>query len=127
MVAQECTLSSLYLAPDRSCYVSICCLQTLDGVSTSGSWPALGEMSQKAKKEGEKSPDKVSGVPSPFLEQPLLLSALSSTATVSQQEMDKKGGGTEGVSTVNELSELEQQKLAGKKKGLFFLFITERF
>ena len=97
-----------------------------DGVSTSGSWPALGEMSQKAKREGERSPpEKAPGVPIPAgVEQFSSSVALSSMTASSSQEksvVEKKGSGGESVSP-GELLELEQQKLAGKRKGGWWWF-----
>lgn len=84
-------------------------------MSTSGSWPALGEMAQKAKREGEKSPP-VSGVS--LLESSAATPALADAAPPSQEKspVEKKGSGGEGISP-GELLDLEQQKLAGKKKG----------
>lgn len=91
-------------------------------MSTSGSWPALGEMSQKAKREGERSPSEKSPtapVTSGIVEQSLSSMAPSAVAGAPSQEkslVERKGSGGEGVSP-SELLELEQQKLAGKKKG----------
>ena len=100
------------------------------GVSSSGSWPALGEMTQKTKKEaGEKSPpEKVTGVPSPNTFDSSFPSSSSITAppcsTAGSQEIafgEKKVGSMEVGVPSGELSELEQQKLAGKKKGSSFV------
>lgn len=88
-----------------------------DGVSTSGSWPALGEMAQKAKREGERSPpagvSALSGV-----EQPPVMAPPSMVGVPVHEKspVERKGNGNEGVSA-SELLEIEQQKLAGKKKG----------
>lgn len=94
--------------------------QVPEGVSTSGSWPALGEMARKAKKEGEKSPpEKVSGVS--LLEQsssavPPSSSDAPPPSSQEKSPVEKKGSGGEGISP-GELMDLEQQKLAGKRKG----------
>lgn len=104
-----------------------------DGVSTSGSWPALGEMSQKAKREGERSPpEKAPGMPLPsssggaedssavVAPPPSSSSSLVGVSGGSSQEKpaaaEKKSSGGEGVSP-SELLDMEQQKLAGRKKG----------
>lgn len=90
-------------------------------MSTSGSWPALGEMSQKAKREDERSPPSAASSVLSSVEQSSSAVAPSSAAAAFSQERflagEKKPGGLEGVSP-NELLDLEQQKLAGKKKGL---------
>ncbi len=81
-------------------------------------------MTQKNKKEGEKSPtDKTMNVLlSPDVEQSSVSAAgfpPSSLAAITQEVGGN--GGTENLSA-SEILELEQQKLAGKKKGQFFSF-----
>jgi hypothetical protein len=77
-------------------------------------------MAQKAKREDEKSPpEKMPGVS--LLEQShsMAPSSAADVSTPSSQEkspVEKKGNGGEGISP-GELLDLEQQKLAGKKKG----------
>lgn len=91
-----------------------------EGVSSSGSWPALGEMAHKIKREGEKSPpEKVSMLVGVEHSMAPSMAAAAAPAPLSSQEkspVEKKGSGGEGISP-GELLELEQQKLAGKKKG----------
>lgn len=97
--------------------------QINDGVSTSGSWPALGEMSQKAKKEGDRSPSEkipgvalLSGIEQSVTEgTPASSVAAPSSAVQERPPLEKKGSGGENLSP-GELLDLEQ-KLAGKKKG----------
>ena len=108
------------------------CLQVAGGVSSSGSWPALGEMAlqQKTKKDaGDKSPpERVAAVLPPNTVDvsssssvASLVTALPSSSLGSQEIslIEKKISGLEVGAASGELSELEQQKLAGKKKGLF--------
>ena len=82
----------------------------------------MGEMAQKAKRDGERSPsEKIPGVALISGVEKVSISGAPSSvaAAVSSQErppIEKKNSGGENLSP-NELLDLEQQKLAGKKKG----------
>lgn len=86
-------------------------------------------MAQKAKREGEKSPlEKVSGVS--LLEQSSSMappSAVDAAPPSSQEKspVEKKGSGGEGISP-GELLDLEQQKLAGKRKGVPIIIMWDK-
>lgn len=85
-------------------------MQKTEGVGVSGSWPALGEMSEKAKKDDGKNPSPADKQ-SPTSTSPTHPSQIQDSRFLAEKGENEDAG-------IGEMSELEQQKLAGKRKGL---------
>ena len=89
-------------------------VQKTEGVGVSGSWPALGEMAEKAKKDDNKN-SSPADKQSPTSTSPTHPSQTQDASSLAEKGENEDGGIGEPS---GEMSELEQQKLAaGKRKG----------